>query len=464
MPRFALRRPRTSVSAILGVLLAGAGNLEPAWPVFQHAEATLAVTLPEALALARRHQPDLAVAAARLQAAEAATAIPGAEWQPRVGAMAQVSAATANNSSSVVQQGGIVALPRVGGTQQTVPGSLVPQASTVLAVGLRQNIYDFGRIAAQKAVAAALVEFGQRRSDEVMLAVAAAVEDAFYAVLAAQAVRTTAHEAWARSQTHAAAARAGLAAGLRSAADVARAEADAARFEIGVIRAHGGLLAAQAVLAAAIGSDAQAVDAVGSLTAAASEDLPAGMHPQVRALAAAQKLQEAQAAAIARELRPAIFLGASFSGRAGGVDASNGTVPVGRGFVPAVLNWDVGVVFSAPLHDGVVRARRRAAAAEAKAAQAEVVAATQQWTVRVQAARISLEVAERSLEPLQRALSAAQRSAKIADARFAQGLGTGLEVADAAALLVDAEVSLILGQFAVARGRAVLRREQTGAP
>lgn len=433
---------------------------------FTTPEATRALSLTQALAHARQHQPERAVTRARLRAAEEDLRTPRAGWSPSIAAMAQLNAATANNSSAVVQTGGAVALPRVGGTPQPSSPGLAPRPSTVLALGLRQQVYDFGRIAAQTAVADALLELERSRGEDDHLALTLAVEEAFLAVLAARAVRGAATNAWARAQRHVEAARAGVRSGMRAAADLARAEADLAHLEIALVQAHGGLLAAQGLLAAAIGAEEPAIDAAGALLtepepAPADPDL--ARHPQLRAAAAALRVSQARADALGRELRPSLFLAASFSGRAGGVPASNDTVPPGRGWLPAVPNWDVGLVFSAPLHDGVVRARRRAALAEARVRQAELAAARHRQGARVRAVRVQLEAAERALPSLERAIAAATTSARIAEGRFAQGLGSSLEVSDAAALQVDAEIRLVLGQFEVARGRALLRRELTGA-
>src|SRR5690606_5579159 len=126
------------------------------------------------------------------------------------------------------------------------------------------NVYDFGRIAAETAVADALLDLERRRGDEVGFTVALAVEQAFFAVLAARAVRDAAEGAWRRAQLHLEATQAGLDRGLRNASDLARAEADVARFELGLVRAQGGLRAAQGLLAATIGAEEPAIDAVGS--------------------------------------------------------------------------------------------------------------------------------------------------------------------------------------------------------
>src|SRR5690606_22768538 len=174
----------------------------------------------------------------------------------------------------------------------------------------------------------------------------------------------------------------------------------------------------QGLLAATIGAEEPAIDALGSFADEAGEPAAGGANPFVRTAAAELRVQEARSEALRRELRPTLFFGASFSGRAGGVPASNGTVAYGRGWLPAVPNWDLGLVFSAPLYDGVVRARRRVARAEERVARAQLAAASRRQTIELQAAQVQLEVAEQAEAPLERALAAAENSLRAAEARY----------------------------------------------
>src|SRR5689334_9225138 len=74
-------------------------------------------TLVEAVDYARAHQPSLAAARARLEAAVRDASSVRAEWLPRVGAMAELIASTANNSTTTQLSSSVVDLPRIGGTR-----------------------------------------------------------------------------------------------------------------------------------------------------------------------------------------------------------------------------------------------------------------------------------------------------------------------------------------------------------
>ena len=68
------------------------------------------------------------------------------------------------------------------------------------------------------------------------------------------------------------------------------------------------------------------------------------------------------------------------------------------------------------------------------------------------------EVARAALPALERSLTAAQANLQQAEARFKAGLSTSVELADAEALLTEAQNQLALGRFDEARARARLAR------
>src|SRR6185436_12409135 len=102
----------------------------------------------EALDCANAHQPSLRAARARADAALAEALVPGAQWFPRLGATAQLYEGTTNNSTAMTLNGlGGVDVPRIGGTAPET-SSWVPHAASFAGVGLRQELFDFGKIAA----------------------------------------------------------------------------------------------------------------------------------------------------------------------------------------------------------------------------------------------------------------------------------------------------------------------------
>jgi len=423
------------------------------------------MTLDEALSYARGHQPMLRSALARVAAAAADSRIPRAQWLPRVGATLQGFALTTNNTTASYIGVPEVDIPRIGGTKVTATGAWAPSASTLAGVGAAQEVFDFGRIAAQAAVADVLYETERHRADAEALRIDLLVKDAYYGVQGSRAILTAAEDAYQRAGVHRNMAAAEVKSGLHAPIELTRAEADLTRFDVGRVRAGGSLRTAQAVFAAAVGVDDPLLDAGGM--APPISQAPSLDESLRQAIAKDPILEEARSRvrgadaltrAVAAEMRPDISLTATFSGRAGTAEPSSGSVSDRYGPLPLVPNWDVGLVLRWPLYDPVVAARRDAAASHAEIARADVSVLSQQEAAAVQQVNVSIEVSQAALISLGRAVDAAKANYAQAEARFKAGLATSLELADAEALRTDAEIQLAVGEFEARRARAALSR------
>src|SRR4051812_15496079 len=431
----------------------------------------LAMTLPQALAYARAHQPDLAAARARLSAARAEAEIPRSIYTPRIAATAQVLEGTANNTTTSYVGSYGVDIPRIGGTRTVSEGSWRPEPSTFAGVGLRQEVFDFGRIAALSAAADALVDAQREGERAAQLDVDTAVVESFLAVSASHAVLEAAQGALKRSQAHADLAQAGVGSGLRAPIEKTRALAELSRARIGVVRAQGALASSQAVFAAAVGTPESSLDAEGDappLRAEPSIDeaihLAADRDPRLRSLSAQVRAGHARTQAIERELRPDLQLTAGLNARAGGSLPTAGEVPSGSGWLPVVPNWDVGLVLSWPLFDRTVLSRRDASSAREAADAAVLQSARDRLTAAVQQAVLELHSAREALPALEAAEHAARDNQAQAEARFRAGLGTSVELADAEGLLTDAQIQLAVGRFSASRAGARLGRALAEVP
>src|SRR5262249_17260320 len=151
--------------------------------------------------------------------------------------------------------------------------------------------------------------------------------------------------------------------------------------------------------------------------------------------------------AVGAEARPDVSLTGTVSARAGGATPSgNGDKADFAGLLPTVPNWDVGVIFSWPLFDGVVDAREKASHAEEEVQREEAAVARQELAAGIERAYVGVSVAKDALPGLERAVTAAVANYTQADARFRAGLGTSVELADAEALRASAEIQLALGR------------------
>ena len=444
------------------------GTREPASLWAQDADAPRApvpaMALSEALQYARAHQPTLAAAQARLAASLADAAVPGAAYYPRLGLTAQAFEATTNNTTATYLGVAPVDLPRIGATRVDTR-TWSPAASTIAALGLRQEIFDFGRIAAQEAVASAAVDAERGRADAARLDVDFSVENAFYVVLTAKGLRDVADSALQRSKLNHDTAAAGVAAQLRDPIELTRADADLARFQVARERAEDGLATAQAAFAAVVGVPDPLLDASGSASQPRPAPTPAdalaqalandpGLHER-RALLARQ---EASTRSLAAELRPDLSLSSTVSGRGGDALPSSGVPGADGTWRPDVPNWDVGLVLTWPLFDQGVRAREAASGALEQARSAEIEEREQQLRARVQRAYLDFEAARRALPALEKSRAVAGANYEQAEARFKADLGSSTELADAQAVLAEAEGAVTVGHYDVSRARALLGR------
>jgi outer membrane protein TolC len=427
--------------------------------------ATPSYSLDEALVFARDHQPAVRRARAELAALESEAKVPRARWFPHLGATLQLLYGSTNNTTASYLGVRDVDLPRIGATRSNPATDWTPSASTLAALTLDQQIYDFGRTAAQAALADSLVALGRAGADEVALDVLLAVEETFHGVLAAREVLRATEDALARAQAHRDYAQSGVRSGLHAPIELTRAQADVAQLEVNRVRAQAGLRVARAALAAAMGSDALEVDvreAPPPARAAPAFDEAlrqvATRNPAVAAALARVEAQHQLARAVVREMAPVLFASATLSGRAGGAAPSSGGVPYGEGWLPDVGNWHIGLVLQWNLFDAAVLARRAAAQAREDAARADLDLVRNRLTLAAQRAWIDLDTAEKALPGLEQALTAAQANQAQADARFRAGLGTVVELADAEALLTHAQLELAVGRFTVAQARAALGR------
>ncbi|MGH7281824.1 MAG: TolC family protein [Polyangiaceae bacterium] len=424
------------------------------------------MSLADALAYAHAHQPAIRSALARVEAERAQADVPRGQWLPTFGVTAQIFGATANNTTASYVGTGLMDVPRIGGTRakDASSASFAPYASTFAGVGITQELFDFGRIAAQSAAADALVDVRKNDADAIRLDIDFDVEEAFFAERAAKAVAIASDDAYTRARVHRDLAQAGVTSGLRSPIELTRAEADLQRFDIGRIRAKGSVEVAESVLGASIGAPELRVD---SASAPSPAELPSmdaaiaravGHDPRLAAAIARLKARELRTRAVRSELRPDISLTGTLSGRAGGAPPSSGDSADYDGLLPSVPNWDAGLVFSWPLFDGTIDARVSAARAQENAEREEISVVRQDLVARVEQAYVEVDVARSTLPGLQHAVAAAVANYAQADARFKAGLGTSVELADAEALRTDAEIQLAMGVFELARARAAFGR------
>jgi len=451
------------VSALLSVCTAARAESIPV-------PAAPSMTLDQALAFARGHQPTLNAARARLEAARHDAVANEREWYPKISVGAQVVGATVNASSATILPMTGVGIARVGGTRMFDPPTARPYASTLVGVAARQEVFDFGRLSAEARVLEGLVEIERSQRDLAEVDVAYLTTTAYYGVLATKQVLASAESAWGRALSHRELAEAGTRAGLRPPIELTRAEADLARFDVGRVRALGGLRTARGILAAVIGAKEPEIDAAAPTSPArplpaadAAADAAASASPAVRRAEALLRVEHARASAVGARARPHLYLDGAIDGRGGGATAEDQTA-LGGGLVPQVPNYHLGLVFVWPLWEPTLAAKERAAMARRDAAEEDLRGTRLAMARDARREHLRVEMAERALEALDRSVKAATANGEQAEARFRAGLGTSIEVSDAEALRVDAEIQLVTAHLEWMTARAALARVLSEKP
>jgi outer membrane protein len=467
---------------LLRMMLAGVGVLgsvgtataQPAPPAVPPAPSPApgapvarAFSLAEALAYARVHQPELGAAVARLDAVRADASVTRAGWYPKVVGTAQMIVATANNSTGTYLSVPAFDNPRISSTPaaSAASASFVPAVTTLLGAGMRQEVFDFGRIAAQAAADDLRADAQRASAEATRLLVEYEVEETFFAVFTAKSLLDAAEKAYARAAVHRDLAKVGVGSGLRRPIELTRAEAVLDRYELDRVQGRLGVSVAESVFAAAVGVPDPLLDISGEPPP--STDLPAiggalagalARSPELTAAVARAEAQHRQTSAIAAETRPNLYLTSALSVNSGGAAPSSGSPLYGRGLLPMVPNWDVGLVLAWPVFDETVRARVRRSELEEAAQRKEVAVVQRRLVAAVERAYLELDAAREALPVLRRGLAAAIANYDQASARFEGGLGNAVELADAEELRTSAEIKLALGTFDVARARSALGR------
>jgi outer membrane protein TolC len=419
------------------------------------------MSLSEALDYARSRHPQIKSALAEWNARKAEARIPRAGWMPFVAGTTQIIYGSTNNTTNEFL-GGAVQMPRIGGIAATTSTNWNGFGSTLMGISVRQQVYDFGLIAAQTAIADAYADVAHAAADAVDLDIQLSVEEAYAAVLSSKEVLRATEDALKRTTTHRDFAQAGTRTGMRPPIDLTRAEADVAAAEVRRVRADAGVRASRAALAASIGSDALEIDAQplpsDQSASPAFDDAmraAAAKNPAIFAAMSRLRAQQAITREVIREMLPNLWASGGLNGRAGGAGSA---VPYGDGWLPSIGNWHLGLVLEWRIFDGATLARRDASRAREEAMKAEVDLQKMLVGLGVHKTWLDLDAALRAVPGLQQSVDAARANLAQAEARFRGGLGTIVELADAENLLINAQLDLAVGQFAVARSRAELAR------
>lgn len=447
------RRALLQVRALLGALLlssvaapAARAQAAPAAPVAGELGATARLSLAQAVELALAQQAQLAQVRAVEEASRGRVELARVATRPT----AQLSASAAVASSPVRSC--------AGNASETCGGFFDPSSSTGLSAQVSWRLYDFGQSAASIRAAAAAAEVSGAAVRVTELEVRAAAEQAYLEAVARHHLVVVAQAAVDSEQLHLEQARRFVAAGSRDPIEVAQAQARAASARSALAQAQASHAVALGTLRATIGivDPTQQVETEltwpgpppsGELAAPALVAQARARRPELAQLDKQLAASEAQLHEVEVSRRPVL---SAFANTQWGPDSSDWTPQP---------SWNAGVTLAWTAWDG------GRAAAEAKVARANLRAARAQreallvsLTAAVESARARIVANGASVGSSNEAVAAATAALRLAEARYGQGLGSQIEVADAQAALTAAQGTLVSAEWQLAAAWAELRR------
>jgi outer membrane protein TolC len=395
-----------------------------------------------------KQQPELRASRAAVEAAQ------GRVDQARVALRPTVSVSATAGVGSTPQRA------CTGDPTMTCGGFFDPSASTGLGAQASWRIWDFGQTrvnirAAELSAEAAAATIGTSTLD-----IRTNVEVAYLEAVARQRLVAVAEATVKSEEIHLDQARKFVAAQAKDPIEVAQAQSRAANARSTLAQTQSSLAIALANLRAAIGW----LDAARSPVPDPSWPTPPDQEPPNLATLVETSRQhrpelvqlekqigaaEANLTAAEYERRPTLSAVASTQW---GPDTSDWTPEP---------SWSAGITLSWQLFDGGrSRADQRVARANVTSAQAQRDAVLVSLTAQLELARAQIVANRVNVEASNEAVTAARAQLKLAEARYTQGLGSQIELADAQTAVTTAEGNLVQAQWQLAQAWAQLRRAQ----
>jgi outer membrane protein len=426
------------------VPFAQVAQVAPATPAARP-EARL-LSLDDAVQTALRRQPQVRQARAATSAARARVEQAGAPRLPTITGTATYLRETGNFA------------PRPGTTQ---PGAALPSWSLSTSynywnaqIGATQMLYDFGQTPERHHAAEANAESSQESERGTEVSTVLAVRRAYFGARAQRALVKVADETLANQERHLVQIRGFVTAGTRPEIDLVQSRTDVANARVALIQAQNGYDVARAQLAQAMGIIGGGELEVGDddLPPVPEEDAPTEQLVQ-RALAGRPEL-----VALERQRRAQESTVAATKGAYGPTLAATATVSeTGVALDGLVPNWAVGATLTWPMFQGGLT-RGQVHEAEANLDGIDAQAETLRLSIRydVENARLSLRAAKATIGAAEEALTNARERLRLAEGRYAQGVGSAIELGDAQVAASSAAAQLVSAQYGLATARAQL--------
>ncbi|MEO8452989.1 MAG: TolC family protein [Gemmatimonadota bacterium] len=412
------------------------------------------LTLPHALAIAEARDPRLRGRASEVRAAEHTVTLSAQRLLPSIDLGAQVARATDNNITGASFPQAVV-LPVSGPVRTTSSGTQV--YGSAIGAMVAWAPFTFGQVGAQRRQARAELRLANAGMSGELFDERVTVATAYLGLLRARELVRVQRQSLVRAEASARAVRALAASGLRPGADSLLAGAEVSRARIDLLAAERDAANAGGRLGELLGAWSEVPQLSSTPFLDTIPDVPAtrpppdlAQHPHLEPFIARVAIGAARQAIAAGSALPRLSLVGAITARGSGI-APDGVIDrsFSGGIAPERTNVAVGVMVNLPLTDalfsgsraGIESARLDAARAELSAQEDHVRAG-----LLAADANLSLALSVSREVPLQ--LSAASAAYQQVSSRYAAGLATLPELAQAQLILTRAEVDSVLARVA----------------
>jgi outer membrane protein len=446
----AMPTPRFSCActALLSALSALSGGR---WASAQTAESTSTLarqlTLAEVERVALEQQPQVLLARAQTGVAEASADQVRAPLLPQVVGTAQYTRLTTNFA------------PRPG----SVPGTLVAGGRTSLTdsqdywnfgVNATQLIYDFGQSTGRYRAAEANVDAQRSSERATRLQVLSVARRAYFYARAQKELVDVARETLDSQQKHLTQVRGSVEVGIQPPIALSTQRAAVANAQVQLITAQNNYETAKAQLNQAAGIPGSTDYDVGDelLPPVDDEDQPLetlvvkaiAARPEMATLVKQREVQEATVRSARGGYGPTL-------------SAAAGATEAGTKIDSLVPNWSAGLLLNWPIFQGGLT-QGQIRQAEAALASVHAQQSIEQLQVRldVDTARLGVLAAKATISAAQDALENARAQLRLAEQRYATGVGNIIELTDAQATSNAAAAQVVNARYQLASARAQL--------
>lgn len=409
------------------------------WPLAAAAEAPIrpgeTLELGKCIDIALKAHPAIRAASYTLKAGESRVGQAKSGYYPQVSGSAGYSRIDPSSTA---------------GRSVTTPGAYDSYSSSV---GLSQNLYDFGKTAAQVQIQNLNLDSSRSDLDHAVAQVVFGVRQAYWGLLRAKRNRDVAGEVVGQYGQHLSRAKGFFEVGLKPKFDVTKAEVDLSNARLNLLKAENALRLAQVSLSNAMGlpeaPDYEIIDSLAFLRV--NVDLEQALkqayarRPDLQAVLVKKKSLEETVSLQKKGYYPYVTGNASYGW--------------GGDRFPLDQGWSVGAMLNVPLFSGLsTKYQVEEARANLEVLKANEETLRQGIFLEVKQAWLNLQEAADRIGAAEIVVRQAAENLELANGRYAAGVGNPIEVTDALVAQSNAKTGFIAALYDYKMAQATLEK------